>query len=736
MFTKVTNSQLATAKIPDIKVLIVDDQKTIREHIKVLLSGKPGIEIVGTANGGKEGLEKIDRYQPDVVLLDLEMPDIGGIEVAKEINKKYRNVRTIVLTGDEDPMMIKQCLATKVSGYIIKSQISQEIGQVISLVHAGYMQLSPGLMEKITIKDISNSHISTPIESVSGEFVSGELSGFHFISPTQEWSQSAKDIINTIPQPWTRGVVYLLIGMLAVVIPWASFYRLDEVGTARGRLEVLGNTIKRESDLETSVAVTRVLAKKGDRVTKGQVLLELDTKNITERIRENQLKLTGQEQQLVQLGILRDRLNLAVEGQARQNQAQEREKEAQIQQADRGAISINPAAKLQQEEKLSQIRQAEELLNTARRNLNLQGDEKLAQVRQAERAIVDSRVNYNLAISRWQDAEREVQRFKKLQEQGAIPQTRLLEVESIAKERIQTIEQARASLKQAELRLQEQRDSYRRIRSQALSEVAQAELKLKEQRENYQRLVLQNSNELTQAQLKLTEQNRSLQSLQEAGRLAIVKSEQQLKEMQSRIASTESEIAQLRLAREALKKQLERYTIVADTDGVIFELPIVREGSVVQPKQLLYEIAPASQKLIFRGTIAAGNSESIREQIGTKPAKLKFDEYAFQTYDITNGKLTWVAPTSKIVPNEKGESVSYDLEVELLDRCIQPRGKCIPFQPGQPATAEIVIRQRSILDLILDPFKKLLPTSNTNNNPPNPPTNNSPSPNLPTNQRY
>ena len=82
--------------------------------------------------------------------------------------------------------------------------------------------------------------------------------------------KSAKEIIDGIPLPWTRGLFYGLLAFMAVAIPWAVLFQMDEIGTARGRLELAGDTIKREADLEGSVTVTKVLVKKGDLVKKAR----------------------------------------------------------------------------------------------------------------------------------------------------------------------------------------------------------------------------------------------------------------------------------------------------------------------------------------------------------------------------------------------------------------------------------------------------------------------------------
>ena len=143
-----------------------------------------------------------------------------------------------------------------------------------------------------------------------------------------DWSDSAKQLIDTMPRPWARGSLYCLVAFLAVTIPWACLYRMDEIGTARGRLEAKGNTIKRESDLEGSVAVLKVYVKKGDVVKAGQTIVELDAKNVREQISQNQLKLDGEQQRLNQLALIRNQVGLGTSAQQQQNQAQLLEKQS------------------------------------------------------------------------------------------------------------------------------------------------------------------------------------------------------------------------------------------------------------------------------------------------------------------------------------------------------------------------------------------------------------------------
>lgn len=89
------------------------------------------------------------------------------------------------------------------------------------------------------------------------------------------------------------------------------------------------------------------------------------------------------------------------------------------------------------------------------------------------------------------------------------------------------------------------------------------------------------------------------------------------------------------------------------------------------------------------------------------PVKLKFDAYPFQDYGVVAGHLRWISPDSKVVETAQGNVETFELEIALDQLYIQTQNKRVALTPGQTATAEVIVRQRRIIDFILDPFKKL-----------------------------
>lgn len=700
-----------------IKILLVDDRRVVIEKLKSILQQYSDIQAIGTAADGESALKQLEYLEPDLILLDVDMPKLDGIEAARIIDRRYPNIKVIMLSSLDRAEEVRDALPACVKDYIVKANLDAEIADKIRAVyHERDNVIEFNRFDRESAHEdskFSDNSITNFDENLATKFSAIANTS---LSRLNDWSISAKELVDTMPLPWTRGVLYCLVAFISISIPWACFYRMDEIGTARGRLEFKGNTIKREADIEGSVAVIKVYVKRGDPVKAGQTILELDSKNVREQIYQNQLKVDGAQQRLDRLLLMKNQMGLGTTAQQQQNQAQLLEKQSQIAQAQQNITTLESNARNQIAEKLAQLRQAQQALVDRQSSYNFQKAEKLTQVRQAEQSIVDAQTTYLLAQNRLKDAQNEVSRYQKLYRTGAVTQVKAKEIESIALEKNQLFAQASASLQQSTLRVKEQQKNYQKLLQQAGADIAQARLRLKEQQEIYQGTIDRTQSDIAQAKLRLIEQQRGSQSLTKGGNIAILKTEQQLKEIDSQIVTLKSEIDRDRAQGKFLASQLEKYLIKANTDGTIFELPIDREGAVVQPKQLIAEIAHNTNGLVFKGEIAANQSESLRSSLDKsqsanstpKEVKLKFDEFPFESYDIVTGKLTWIAPNSKIVQVAQGNSIArYDIEVQLDRSCIKHEGNCIPFKSGQPATAEIVIRNRRIIDFVLAPFKKL-----------------------------
>lgn len=132
-----------------VKILIVDDQRLIREGIASLLSIQPGIEVVGTADGGVKAIQLSAELQPDLILMDIRMPTMDGIETTQKILAAQPDVRVLMLTTFDDEDYIIRALRAGAYGYLLKNLPATDLARAIKLANQGVFQLDPGVAGKL-----------------------------------------------------------------------------------------------------------------------------------------------------------------------------------------------------------------------------------------------------------------------------------------------------------------------------------------------------------------------------------------------------------------------------------------------------------------------------------------------------------------------------------------------------------------------------------------------------------
>ncbi len=128
-----------------IRVFLADDHLILREGIRSLLGKVPDIEVVGEAGEGGETVAKVEQLVPDVVLMDITMPGMSGLEATKQIKQKYPQVKVLILTIHETNQYLSQMLQAGASGYVVKTTAASELISAIRAVHQGDVYLYPSI---------------------------------------------------------------------------------------------------------------------------------------------------------------------------------------------------------------------------------------------------------------------------------------------------------------------------------------------------------------------------------------------------------------------------------------------------------------------------------------------------------------------------------------------------------------------------------------------------------------
>jgi DNA-binding NarL/FixJ family response regulator len=117
-----------------IRILIVDDHPVVRHGLRNLLEGQPGWEVVGEAADGLEALEKADRLNPDVILLDVSMPKMNGLEACRLIRKAVPASEILIVTQHDSSQMMREALDAGARGYVVKSNAGRDLVEAVEAV--------------------------------------------------------------------------------------------------------------------------------------------------------------------------------------------------------------------------------------------------------------------------------------------------------------------------------------------------------------------------------------------------------------------------------------------------------------------------------------------------------------------------------------------------------------------------------------------------------------------------
>jgi two-component system response regulator NreC len=135
-----------------VRVLIVDDHSIVREGVRMILSGQDDFDVVGEASNGREGVEIALRMKPDVVVMDISMPDMNGIEATAKIRAEMPDIEVLGLTMHEEDSYVFEMLKAGAAGYVLKRAASEDLVNAVRAAHQGHAFLYPSVA-KMVVQD-------------------------------------------------------------------------------------------------------------------------------------------------------------------------------------------------------------------------------------------------------------------------------------------------------------------------------------------------------------------------------------------------------------------------------------------------------------------------------------------------------------------------------------------------------------------------------------------------------
>lgn len=148
-----------------IKVMLADDHAVVRMGFRLLLDASPDIRVVAEVESGEEAVKRFPEVRPDVLVLDLSMPGIGGLEAVSRILARESTARILVLTAHEDAMHAKRVLKAGALGYLSKRGAAEELIQAIRMVRQGRTFLEPAIAQQMAVQQLTGER--SPVDMLS-----------------------------------------------------------------------------------------------------------------------------------------------------------------------------------------------------------------------------------------------------------------------------------------------------------------------------------------------------------------------------------------------------------------------------------------------------------------------------------------------------------------------------------------------------------------------------------------
>jgi len=136
-----------------IRVVIADDHAIVRTGLRALIKSESAMELIGEATGGYEAIELVEKTMPDVLVLDLSMPDMDGITVTKKIKSRFPDLHILILTLHEDEALLKAALKAGAAGYILKRAAETELISAINIILRGDLYVDPSMIRTLLSDD-------------------------------------------------------------------------------------------------------------------------------------------------------------------------------------------------------------------------------------------------------------------------------------------------------------------------------------------------------------------------------------------------------------------------------------------------------------------------------------------------------------------------------------------------------------------------------------------------------
>ena len=722
-----TNSSPNSQK--KIRILIVDDQKMIREGLKALIQTESDLEVVGVSDNGEDSIKKVEIQQPDIVLMDMEMPGMDGVAATKIICEKFPNVKILVLSTFDTQEYVARSLSSGAMGYLLKGTPARELTNAIRSVYLGYAQIGPGVYQNLPLipRGESLQSFPTAVPSTATRIGSEQESPRYSeklatlsktdadsaLAVTPKSALAPRKFEQTVllrPSPkWSHWTVAGIIGVTVFTIAWSLIAKIEQVVPAMGQLKPEGSI--KEVQIPTSGVVEEVKVEEGERVEKGDTLLVLDS--------------TTSQAQLESLRNIRQSLT----------------QEKQFYRALMGD-QITPD---KVDESLAKVEIPREITFLARNRAQLQGENDLLNAQLGATATnltpqqqIRLRNARSEVRSRTAAARLEVEQLEKQLNQNQVQLRDTREQLATAKQVLAEIKQRNTeSIAQAEESLRIEEKTLNSIEP-LVSEGALASLQLDRQQQEVNdrratiieqkargRIEYDNQNQqvlTTQAEIDRLEQEAlrlrldiaqareqliNTTAFSEKDTLDNIAANQQRiadidTELNRRIIENDKRVQEINSQISSAEQTLKYQTIPAPVSGLVFDLRaypgyVPPAGQAAQP---VLKIVP-EDSLVAEVFIRPEDIGFVREGMETD---VRITAFPFGEFGDVKGEVTFIGKDA-LEPEPPYDFFRYPATIDLTQQYIDIRGDNKVLQSGMSVQANIRVKEnRTVFRLLFDKF--------------------------------
>ncbi len=648
-----------------IKVLVVDDQKTIREYLKSLIQKETDLEVVGVADNGKTAILEVAKLHPDVVLIDMEMPEMDGIHATRIISERFPKTKVLVLSGYDNYQYIQDSINAGAIGYLLKDASPEELRDSIRLIDKGYSQLAPGLISKIiTQQTTSNSEIVKVANNfdsqVSGIVVKENPPTFlNVIHPDELLPNTTR---------WAEVGGVFLIGTVITGIILSAVIEYKVVVKAPANVRPAGEVRLVQATLEGTVK--SILVKENQMVKTQDIIATIDDSQL--QIKKSQLldNIQQNQMQLMQMDAQISGINRQIDAETDRNQTAIASATADLQRTRREYQQNKFAVKGQLQE--------------------VQANIKIAQneLQKAEFDLQSMQANLKVTEAALKVAKLKSDRYQSIATSGSISQNQLEEVQLGVQQQQQSLISQKASLEAQKQVVERQRQAI----AVAMTKYKPAAAAINP----------------TNAVLSVVEGKIAQERAAGEGSLARLKQEensliQRKIEIQNIINSAKKDLGQI-------EKQLQATVIRSPDKGTILKLELRNPQQLVHAGEAIAQIAPSEAPLVVKANVSAEDISKVKVCKSPKVAlceqgkvQMRISAYPYPDYGILQGAVRSISadvitPASNpIVPT----APYYEVTIEPEKLNLKKGNKLYPIQAGMEVNAEIISQKETFLTLIL-----------------------------------